>query len=113
MGKAALAWEVADFTLRRTWNPPASANGTGYFTGTIDFGYNNTATDNDWPRSTDGWRNCLYLSDQLDGEVDGKTDAECARSFEPFNLSFRFDKASGTLTLMQKWSCDGVDADHT
>ncbi len=105
------AWEISRFSLTKTYQPgDAKLNVSASTSYGIEFYYNNTATDNDWPRNT-GWRQCMYSSDE--SELDGSTQLGCAMTFEPFTLGFKFDNKTSALTLTQAWSCDGVDPDHT
>ncbi|KAL1864491.1 hypothetical protein VTK73DRAFT_5862 [Phialemonium thermophilum] len=106
-------WDITGFTLNKTYVPPSPLrNASGDYTDVLEFFYNNTATDNDWPRNT-GWRQCLYITDDASGTLDGETQLTCAMSFEPFTLAFRFDNKTSTLSLSQSWTCDGVDSGHT
>ena len=107
------AWEVTRFSYTKTNLPgdaklsiPASTRHD------IEFYYNNTATDNDWPRNT-GWRQCVYSSNDVESELDGVKQLQCTINFEPFTLGFKFDSKSSALTLNQGWACDGIDSEHT
>ena len=107
------AWDITSFNYNRTYvssNP--TVNSTASYTNILEFYYNNTATDNDWPRNT-GWRQCLYLTDESSHEFDGTTQLMCMMSFEPFTLGFKFDNKTSELTLSQRWTCDGIDNGHT
>ncbi len=107
------AWDVTNFAFTRRYSPPdPGQNGTGSYTDQVEFYYNNTATDNDWPRNT-GWRQCLYITDESQAELDGVKQLECMMSFEPFRLGFKFDNVTSTLALSQGWTCDGTDSKHT
>lgn len=106
-------WDITSFTFNKTYVPGnAMVNGTAGYTDMVEFYYNNTATDNDWPRNT-GWRQCLYITDETTKELDGVKQLQCMMSFEPFTLGFKFDNLTSTLTLSQGWTCDGVDSEHT
>ncbi len=110
------SWDISRFTLERTYVPgDPKIIVTASYTDYVEFYYNNTATDNDWPRNT-GWRQCLYMSDNGDDgdkDLDGTKLLDCSMSFEPFRLGFKFDYNTSTLTLNQAWTCDGIDAGHT
>jgi len=107
------AWDVVGLTLNRTHVAASTeAGGAGaYWADRLEFWYNNTATDNDWPRNT-GWRQCLWISDGVDN-LDAGRRQDCMMSFEPFRLGFQFDNKTSTLTLNQGWTCDGSDEKHT
>ncbi len=107
------SWDVVNFTYYRRYIPAdATTNVTANYADELEFYYNNTATDNDWPRNT-GYRQCMYISDELDHEFDGIKPLDCMISFEPFRLGFKFDNKTSTLGLNQAWTCDGIDGSHT
>ena len=107
------SWEITALTLRRSYSPHTVGGEVApNWIDQLEFWYNNTATDNDAPRNT-GWRQCLYISDELDKELDGVTPLLCSLSFEPFTLGFKYNNATQELTLSQLWTCDGYDIDHT
>jgi len=110
---AGAAWDVVGLTLNRTHVAAAAHMGVQqeYWADRLEFWYNNTATDNEWPRNT-GWRQCLWISDGVDNLDAGKRQ-DCMMSFEPFRLGFQFDNKTSTLTLNQGWTCDGSDEKHT
>jgi hypothetical protein len=113
-------WEITSFTLNRTYTPPSGMEmpemdmheTPGYYENDVQFFYNNTATDNDWPRDNQ-WRQCMYVTGEAQKELDGAMKLDCMMSFELFRLGFSYDNATSTLTLRQGWSCDGQDGEHT
>ncbi len=107
------AWEIRGFSLNRTY-VPGDPNGTepGGYMDDVEFYYNNTATDNDWPRNT-GWRQCLFMSETIGQVVDDPKGVGVMISFEPFRLGFGFNNKTSTITLSQGWSCDGREGKHT
>ena len=110
---SANGWEISSLTLDRSYTKADPKNNvTENYQDTLEFWYNNTATDNDWPRNT-GWRQCLYITNNGTTEFDGTTQLSCMMSFEPFRLGFTFDKKASMLGLSQAWACDGVDSQHT
>ena len=107
------AWAINSFTLARRYVPADPLeNLTATYTDELEFWYNNTATDNEWPRNT-GWRQCLYLTDEKDQELDGTKQLQCMMSFEPFRLGFKYDNKTSSLALSQVWTCDGIDTGYT
>ena len=106
-------WEITRFSLTKTYLPgDPTYNISASEKYGIEFYYNNTATDNDWPRNT-GWRQCLYSSDNMESDLDGVKPLECTVNFEPFTLGFKYNNQTSAITLFQEWSCDGVDSEHT
>jgi len=102
------AWGVTGLSFNRTWNAGWSVPG---FMDEIQFRYNNTATDTEWP-GTRGDHLCYDQSSLGWPVFDGSKHLTCdSESLYP--PGFRFDYNSSTLTLNQIWRCDGVDREHT
>ena len=101
-------WQVTGFSFNRTWNPTWDVPG---FMDEVQFRYNNTATDSEWP-GTRGDHLCYDQSSMGGPPFDGSRHMTCD-SDSLFPPGFRFDFNSSTLTLNQIWRCDGIDREHT
>jgi len=110
---AAPVWEITGFTLNRTVKG-SDTDGRPLYQDEVEFTYNNTATDSDWPRNQPGSRTCYARTEPGGRPFDGSDDVNCVNYImDAPGMRIDFRGGSVMMKLSQEWKCDGVDRYHT